>query len=254
MTAAVPITIVVPCCNEEEGLSQLAVRLHALRDAFRPRYAVAFVLVDDGSTDRTWDIARELFAAWPDCTLVRHSQNRGVAAAIVTGTRAATSEIVCSMDSDCTYDPMQFLDLLPSLEDSVALVTASPYHRDGAVRGVGPVRLFLSRSLSRLYRVVLRPKLRTYTSCFRVYRRSVVLALQLRHGGFLGIAEMIGRIDQAGHDVVECPAVLETRRYGRSKMRILRTIIGHLGLVARFGAERLRARPAGGPVMSRRAS
>ena len=65
--------------------------------------------------------------------------------------------------------------MLPLMTGSVDLVTASPYHKDGGVRNVPGWRLFLSRGASFLYRRVLRSKLDTYTSCFRVYRRSSVV-------------------------------------------------------------------------------
>ncbi len=84
-----------------------------------------------------------------------------------------------------------------------------------------------------------RSKLSTYTSCFRVYRRSIMLHVPIREGGFLGIAEMLGRIDLQGARIAECPAVLEVRMLGRSKMKTVRTIFGHLRLLARFVAARL---------------
>jgi dolichol-phosphate mannosyltransferase len=122
------------------------------------------------------------------------------------------------------------------------MVTGSPYHPDGEVRNVPGWRLFLSKSLSELYGLVLHQKLATYTSCFRVYRRSAVEALNIREGGFLGVAEMLGRLDLGGGRIVECPAVLEVRLLGRSKMKTFRTILGHLRLLARLAV----ARVAGG--------
>jgi hypothetical protein len=162
-----------------------------------------------------------------------------VAAAILSGIGRAETEIVCSMDCDCTYDPHQLRSLIPMLTDGVDMVTASPYHREGLVRNVPRWRLFLSKSLSSMYRLVLHHRLATYTSCFRVYRRNAMLGLQVREGGFLGVAEMLGRLDLQGGRIVECPAVLEARLLGHSKMKTLRTILGHLRLLIRLGFARL---------------
>jgi hypothetical protein len=107
---------------------------------------------------------------------------------------------------------------------------------------VPPWRLFLSRGLSRLYRRVLGQKLATFTSCFRVYRRSAMLDLELEEGGFLGVAEMVGLLSMKRARIAEQPAVLEVRMLGRSKMKIVRTIFGHLGLLARFASLRLKRR------------
>ena len=122
--------------------------------------------------------------------------------------------------------------MLPLLSKNVDLVTASPYHKDGGVRNVPGWRLFLSRGASFLYRRVLRSKLDTYTSCFRVYRRSSMVGMSLNESGFLGVAEMLGRLDLGGGRIVEFPAVLEVRLFGISKMKTAKTILGHLKLLS----------------------
>jgi glycosyltransferase involved in cell wall biosynthesis len=180
--------------------------------------------------------------SWPNCTFVRHDRNRGVAAGILTGLRNARTEIAASIDCDCTYDPHELGRMIPLLTDGVDLVTGSPYHQLGGVRNVPRWRLALSKSASALYRVVLRQKLHTYTSCFRVYRRSAALAVQVESGGFLGVAEMIGKLDLAGATIVEYPTTLNVRVLGRSKMKVVRTVIGHVGLLARLAALRATGR------------
>jgi dolichol-phosphate mannosyltransferase len=131
--------------------------------------------------------------------------------------------------------------MIPRLTAGVALVTASPYHPFGQVRNVPEWRLALSRTSSWLYRRVLRQKLFTYTSCFRVYRRSAVVEMKPTECGFLGIAELLGLIDLAGLRIVEHPATLEVRLFGQSKMKILKTIVGHLRLLSRFVVKRLQS-------------
>ncbi len=234
-----PVTIVVPCFNEEQVLPYLANTLAGVKRCLQA-YELSFVFVDDGSTDGTLAELRRVFGDWPDCKVVCRPRNEGVARAIMAGMEAATTDVVCSIDCDCTYDPRQLEAMLPLLGPGVDLVTASPYHRLGAVHNVPQWRLFLSRGLSSLYRLVLREQLATFTSCFRVYRRSAFLGLRLEEGGFLGVAEMIGLLALRGSRIVECPALLEVRMLGRSKMKVLWTILGHLRLLARFSALRLR--------------
>jgi hypothetical protein len=93
-----------------------------------------------------------------------------------------------------------------------------------------------------MYRRVLRQRLHTYTSCFRVYRRSTVLGVEPERNGFLGVAELLGRLALSGATIVEYPATLEVRMLGYSKMRVLRTIVGHLGLITRLTADRFGVR------------
>ncbi len=238
-TASTPISVVIPCYNETQSLRYLSKTLTSVAETLRDRYAFTFIFVDDCSTDATWPLMQDLFGTRPGFVLLRHQQNQGVAAAIQTGIRHAVDDIVCSIDCDCTYDPHELGRMIPMLEEGVDVVTASPYHPAGSVRNVPAWRLFLSRGLSRLYRTVLRQKLFTYTSCFRVYRRTSVAALDLRLHGYLGLTELIASMDFAGRRIVECPSTLEVRVLGFSKMKVLRNITGHLGLLIGLLRQRL---------------
>jgi polysaccharide deacetylase family protein (PEP-CTERM system associated) len=245
-----PVTVVVPLYNEEETIGYLANTLDRVRKAFESGYETAFILVDDGSKDATWAKAQAALGARGDVRLLQHDRNQGVAAAIMTGLRAATTGIVCSIDADCSYDPLVLLKMIPKLVEGVDLVTASPYHPEGGVSNVPGWRLFLSKGASRLYRRVFHNRLHTYTSCVRVYRRDVVKDIPVEHGNFLGVVELLGRLDQAGSRIVEHPALLETRVLGRSKMKTARTIIGHLNLMTRFALGRMKPPPKPRDVLS----
>lgn len=235
----IPVTVVVPCFNEEAALPFLRERLCSLRECLAGRYDLALILVDDASTDHTWSTMQQRFGKDPNCRCLRHSANRGVAAAILTGIRGAETEIVSSLDCDCSYDPAQLATMLPKLVPGVDLVTGSPYHPEGAVVDVPGWRLTLSRAASFLYRRILRHRLYTYTSCFRVYRRSAILGLDLKEDGFLGIAELLAKLDLQKSAIVEHPARLEVRRLGTSKMKTARVAFGHLRLLAEIAAARL---------------
>ena len=236
-----PLTVIVPCFNEEEGLPYLATALEGLSAGLGRSASITFVLVDDGSTDGTWLEMERLFGAKSQFQLVRHNRNRGISAATLTGIRAAQTEAVAVIDSDCSYDPARIEDMLPLLGPDVALVTASPYHSLGGVEGVPRWRLVLSRGASRLYRLVLNNKLATYTSCFRIYRRSALEGLDFRHEGFIGVAEMLARLDLEGWRITEHPVVLETRLFGQSKLKVFRVAAGHLRLLITIAAARLGA-------------
>jgi polysaccharide deacetylase family protein (PEP-CTERM system associated) len=226
------ISIVIPCYNEAPTLPYLANTLRSVEANLGENYQPEIIFVDDSSTDKTFDKLQELFGSRENVKIIRHETNKGVAAGIMTGIKNAETEIVCSMDCDCTYDPHELGNMIPLLADGVDLVTASPYHGKGGVRNVPEWRLFLSKGASFLYSKVLRSNISTYTSCFRVYRRSSVVDLDLRETGFLGVAEMLGKLVLRGGRVLEYPAVLEVRLFGFSKMKTVRTIFGHLRLLS----------------------
>jgi polysaccharide deacetylase family protein (PEP-CTERM system associated) len=235
------VTLVIPCYNEKNSLPYLAHALADLERAAQGRYHFHYVFVDDASSDGTADELVRMFGERQECRILRHERNQGVAAAIQTGLRAATTEIVCSIDADCTYDPLDLLEMIPLLVDGVDVVVASPYHRQGSVINVPRWRLLLSKHLSKGYHLVFHNKLATYSSCCRVYRRSVVAPYRLEHGNFIGIVELLAELDSAGGKIVEFPAVLHSRLLGYSKMKVARTIWGHLRLLMRLSWRRVRS-------------
>jgi dolichol-phosphate mannosyltransferase len=224
------LAIIVPLKDEADGVQPLFLELVAIKAALSDVVACEFVLVDDGSTDQTWLLMERAARAYPGVRLVRHARNRGVAAAIRTGFFATDADWVASIDGDLSYDPMELRKMLQYMPDA-DVVTASPYHADGGVRNVPGWRLFLSRTLSLAYRILLRSRITTWTSCFRVYRREFVVDLPLKNGGFLGTAELLVRVLRRGGRVVEHPCVLEARLLGFSKMRVFDVVLDHMRLL-----------------------
>jgi polysaccharide deacetylase family protein (PEP-CTERM system associated) len=242
------VTVVIPCHNESRTLGFLERALSELSAAGTGRYCYDYILVDDKSTDDTLFQLQQRFSDRPGFRVVALAENRGVAGAIMAGIREAETELVCSMDADCSYDPLELIGMLPLLSDDTAMVTASPYHANGDVLGVPEWRLFLSRALSGVYRLFLNHKLATYTSCFRVYRRSSVLAMDVEYGDFRGILELLVKLDLAGERIVEYPTTLQSRLFGYSKMKTLRVIGRHLDMLTRlprFKREAQHAQPEG---------
>jgi glycosyltransferase involved in cell wall biosynthesis len=225
--------------NERECVAELMASLQRLEHSLGNRFDFEFILVDDGSADETATLLEDAIGGRRHYRVVTHGVNRGIAAAIQTGLRAATHDIVASLDCDGSYDSMLIAEMVPRLAPGVDLVTASPYHRGGAVENVPHWRLVLSRLASRMYGVVCRRKLTCYTSCYRVYRRDAVASLELVNEGFTGVAELLWKVLEGGGQVVEQPALLKSRTAGQSKMRVVRAALGHLRLMSTIARSRL---------------
>jgi len=226
------VSVIIPCFNEASSLPYLKKVLQELVERAQNKYELNFIFVDDASRDDTYKSLQQLFGRENACKILRHNKNEGITGALLTGLRSADTEIVCSIDADCSYDPLILLEMIPLLEDGVDLVTASPYHNNGEVQNVPGWRLLISKSLSRIYQSILTNKLATYTSFLRVYRRSSILKLVINYKDFLGVTEMIAKLDSSGGTILEYPAILQCRIFGYSKMKVFSTIIGHLKLLA----------------------
>lgn len=227
----------MPLHDEEAGVEALGKRLRELlaRDVGRD---LEIVLVDDGSTDRTPELLAALAASLP-ARLVRHDVNRGLTAALWTGSRLARGDYVGWLDSDLTYDPGILVDLAQALDEGADVALASCHHPRGRVEGVGPLRLWLSRFASGAYRLATGTSLHTFTCMVRVQRREILARCRPLRGGYAGVTEALLRALRAGAAIVERPAVLRRRREGRSKMRVLHVGFSHLGLMAAYRLGRL---------------
>ena len=240
---SVSVSIVVPCFNEVESIPNLAD--HLVRTANElDWYDLEFVFVDDGSSDDTLEVLSDYFSSWENAKIVRHEQNKGLMAAVMTGARIGRGEIICSIDSDCTYDPTTLIDLLPHLDEGVGMVTGSPYHPEGAILNVPKWRVMISYSASWLYRSILKSRIYCYTSSFRAYRKSAIEEIELQNSGFVGTTEILWKIEQNGWQIREVPSVLSVRQFGQSKIRIVQVTIDHLKMMLKILLSKSRKRPA----------
>ncbi len=235
-------TLVIPCYNEVDGIPQLCERLRPLIFELSKKQIVEIIFVDDGSNDGTADQIRGHAKGLP-YEIVAHDRNRGLGAALRTGFSASSGDEVVTLDSDCTYDPMQTLQLLEVLRAGNDVVTGSPYHPKGEVVNVALWRLLLSKTLSRMYWVILPNRLYTYTSCFRAYRRETIQKLRFESDDFLAVAEIIVSAVLQGAKVAEVPTRLNSRRYGASKINVVKVSISHLKYMARVTWLRLSIYP-----------
>lgn len=226
------VSIIIPCFNESEGIKPLKTKLLPVLEKLSLVRLVELIFVDDGSTDDTFLKLQQSFGQ--QAQIIRHHRNRGISAAIRTGLAHSMGKIVCTIDSDCTYDPKQLVDLLNLIRGDVDIVTGSPYHPKGTVRNVPVWRLFLSKGLSQMYRVVLPQKLYTYTSMFRAYRREVLETVPTTYPGFLGLVETLVEAILLGYKVVEYPTELSRRTFGQSKLRVASVIASHLKYICKL--------------------
>jgi dolichol-phosphate mannosyltransferase len=233
---------VIPVFNEEAGVPQLKERLAAVRAAWNRDDELEFVFVDDGSSDRTGALLCQMFANQPRIRVLVHERNRGIGAAFRTGFSECEGSIVCTIDADCSYGPENLQKLVAVIKAGGGdIAVASPYHPDGKVEGVPRWRLVLSRGCSGLYGLIAPVRLYTYTSVFRAYRSEVIRTVPFQEDGFVSASEILIRAAEAGYRIVEVPMTLYSRKIGQTKMKIARTIRGHLRLIANTSARRLQA-------------
>ncbi len=224
------IVVMMPAYNEEQDLPGLLERIEA---ALRGWADYRVLIVDDGSADRTAEIALAAAERMP-LELIRHERNRGLGAAIRTGLMAAcAADVVVTLDADNSQDPELIRAMVARLEEGHDVVIASRFQPGAREVGVPPLRLLLSHVSSAGIRVLVRyPGARDYTCGFRAYRGAVLRRLVdaygeafVRENGFSCMLEILLNLRRIDARVGEVPLVLRyDLKAGASKMRVLRTM------------------------------
>jgi dolichol-phosphate mannosyltransferase len=226
------LTIIIPCFNEEDSIPQLVSKLRELESILPENYSPTFLFVDDGSSDRTYDLLNQNISSFSKAIIVRHEKNQNLGAALKTGIQSAPeSDLLAFLDSDCTYEPIVIIELLKQIEAGFDFVTVSPYHPKGSVEGVPEWRLLLSKVLSLMYRIILRTDFHTYTAMVRIIKTDLVKPILSPRNDFSFVAAMFIKAIHRKYKIAEVPTVLKVRKFGVSKINIVKTIKSHFVII-----------------------
>jgi len=222
------VSIVIPMYQEldnaEDTLAAVAAELE------REGWDFELVPVSDGSTDGTADVLERLSAEDPRVRPVAYVHNRGRGHALRRGFAHARGRYVAALDADLSYTPDHAVRMVRMLieDPETDIVLASPYMPGGRVEGVPFVRLLFSRTGNWVLRRTLARPVYTSTGVVRAYRADALRALDLTSDGKEIHLEILSEAMALGMRIVEMPAVLRSRKKGKSKFRPRRTVASHL--------------------------
>ena len=172
----VELSIIVPAHNEEENLPSLVDRLRAtLRDG---SIKGEIVIVDDGSTDKTWTVARDLSTQFGDFVVcVRQRRRAGKATALQTGFDASSGSVIAMIDADLQYAPEEIPKMLQVLNQGYDVVNGlrdfSQYPRS---------RRIISRVYNKMAHLFIGYDGHDLNCGLKVFRREVIESMRLRTG------------------------------------------------------------------------
>jgi glycosyltransferase involved in cell wall biosynthesis len=242
------ISLVIPLHNERPSLELLIDECRAVLDdpsrdwtplgiepnTEAPRWEI--VLIDDGSTDGSFSLLRELAAHDPAIRAVRLRRNLGKAAALQVGFAHANGEVVVSLDADLQDDPNEIPRLLGVLADGYDLVSGWKRKRHDSL-----ARVVASRLFNAAVRRVSGVELHDLNSGFKVYRRWVTQDIHI-YGELHRFIPVIAA--WKGYRVGEVEVAHRPRRFGRSRYGWGRAFRGMMDLVTVMFLTRFDARPA----------
>lgn len=226
------VSIVVPLLNEEESLPELCAWIDRVAQA--NQYTYEIILIDDGSTDDSWNVIQTLSENNPHIKGIKFQRNYGKSAALNEGFKIVTGEVVITMDADLQDSPDEIPGLRKMIvEDRFDLVSGWKKVRHDPIGKTIPSKFFnwVTKKSTGI-------NLHDFNCGLKAYRLKVVKNIEVygeMHRYIPVIAKWSG-FKKIGEKVVEHRA----RKYGTSKFGIERFIKGFLDLasilfVGRFG-------------------
>ncbi|MSQ28406.1 MAG: glycosyltransferase [Dehalococcoidia bacterium] len=225
------LSLVIPLFNEAESLGELH---HLINESLGDgEYEVIFV--DDGSTDDSFPVLRQVQQMDARVRIIRFARNFGKAEALAAGFRESRGQVVITMDADLQDDPREIPKLVNALDRGFDLATGWKRERRDPPSKTLPSRLFnaftsLTTGLA----------LHDLNSGFKAYRRRVVADLNV-YGELHRFLPVLAY--WKGFRVTEVPVVHHPRRYGKSKYGARRFLSGALDLMTVLYLTRFQRKP-----------
>jgi glycosyltransferase involved in cell wall biosynthesis len=229
------ISVVVPLFNEEESLPELVRWIRRVMHAHEFSYEI--ILVDDGSTDRSWEVIQDLSADDNTVKGISFNRNYGKSAALHMGFQRCAGEVVITMDADLQDSP----DEIPALYDMIKhqkydLVSGWKQKRFDPLSKTIPTKLFnaATRKLSGI-------QLHDFNCGLKAYRQLVVKTIEV-HGEMHRYIPVIAKwngFTKIGEKVVQH----QERKYGTTKFGLERFVYGFLDLLSISFVSRFKKRP-----------
>src|SRR6266705_2634023 len=214
------LSVFFPAYNDSGTIASMVIRAVQAASELTPDFEV--IVVNDGSSDATAEIADELARTYPNVRVVHHSRNRGYGGALQTGFRSATKELIFYTDGDAQYDPAELAVLWARMTPDADLVNGYKISRSDPLH-----RILIGRTYHYIVSTLFGLKLRDVDCDFRLMRRTIFERINLEKTSGIICVEMMKKIQDAGFWIAEVPVHHYHRAIGKSQFfnfrRLFRT-------------------------------
>lgn len=204
----VPLSVFFPCYNEEANVQRVVTRAAEVLEGLSPDWEI--IVVNDGSSDRTGELADALAAGDGRIRVVHHARNGGYGMALRSGFATARRSFVFYTDGDGQFDIAELPRLLERVGEADIINGYRRRRQDRLVRRVN------SACWSWLVRRVLGFRCRDVDSAFKLYPRELFGRITLKSSGALIDAEVLARASRLGYTILDVPVSHLPRCAGRA--------------------------------------
>ena len=227
------LSIVIPAYNEKESLPELFSRIQKAVTPLNCEYEI--IVVDDGSTDGTFEQLKALKKEYPMLRAIRFRRNYGKSAALAEGFERARGEIVITMDADLQDDPAEIPNLIRKIEEGYDLVSGWKKKRHDPLSKTIPSRIFnfVTAKLTGI-------PLHDFNCGLKAYRNEVIKTIEV-YGELHRFLPVLAVWQ--GFEVTEIPVKHHPRKYGKTKFGLSRFTNGFFDLLTVMFITRFRKKP-----------
>ncbi len=227
------ISVVVPVYNEKDNVKLL---YDKIKDVMvKNGYDHEIIFVDDGSTDGTFDVLKEIAEHDKQFKVIRFRRNFGQTAAMAAGFDYAHGDIIVSMDGDLQNDPEDIPKLLEKIEEGYDVVSGWRKERQDE-----PKRVFLSKVANKLISKITKVELHDYGCSLKAYKSDIAKNLHM-YGEMHRFIPALANI--YGATITEIPVKHHPRKFGRSKYNLSRTFRVIVDLILVYFMQKFMTRP-----------
>ncbi len=224
------LSIVIPCYNEKASIQELIERVNKA-----PVEEKQIILVDDGSTDGTTELIQADLAGLVD-TVVYHARNLGKGAAISSGLKKVSGDLVIIQDADLEYDPQEYpLLIAPVVAGKADVVYGSRF------LGGGPHRVHLfwhyvgNKWLTILSNMFTNLNLTDMETCFKLFKTEIIKDIDLQQKGFGVEPEVTAKVARKKCRIYEVGISYYGRSYAEGKKINWKDGLNALYVIVRYG-------------------
>jgi dolichol-phosphate mannosyltransferase len=210
------LSILIPAYQEEATIAEILTRVAAV-DTESLGFEKQIVVCDDGSKDRTAELAAEVAAKDTRVVLVRHEQNQGKGAAIRTALAAATGEYCLVQDADLEYDVNDYPALLKEVKKGARVVYGSRFMANPRPTGMRMANFFANRMLSITANLLYGMAISDEATCFKLFETKLLRELDLQCTGFEFCPEVTAKVGRRKIPIVEVPIAYTARAIAEGK-------------------------------------
>jgi len=220
------ISVVMPVYNEKTTLNKILEKVRAVD------LEKEIIMVDDGSTDGTRELLREMQLADNEHVYF-HEKNMGKGAALRTGFQHATGDFIMIQDADLEYDPQDYFKMLKPIQDGHARVVYGS-------RFIGERRnIFLhhwvgNRLLTLVANILFNTTLSDMETCYKLIETSIIKSIKIKSDKFTVEPELTAKILKKKIRIYEVPISYYGREYTEGKKITWRDGFGALAAIFRF--------------------